>query len=92
MAGSFENRTRFFARSGRGIRAIAPGIDIGVRFSAFDSVPFRPDPSQSAKGKLGPGIPVVARKFDSVPLGIGCRPERPQKDRFDRDHPILIFA
>jgi NADPH2 dehydrogenase len=55
--GSFENRTRFLREVVEGIRSVAPGIQIGVRFSAFDSVPFRPDPQHSAKGKLGPGIP-----------------------------------
>ena len=55
--GSFENRTRFLRDVVQGIRATAPGMQIGVRFSAFDSVPFRPDPSQSSNGKLGPGIP-----------------------------------
>jgi NADPH2 dehydrogenase len=55
--GSFENRTRFLRELVQGTRSVAPGLKIGVRFSAFDSVPFRPDPSQSANGKLGPGVP-----------------------------------
>jgi len=52
--GSFENRTRFLREVVQGIRSISPGLPIGVRLSAFDTVPFRPDPSQSANGKLGP--------------------------------------
>ncbi|HXN52638.1 MAG TPA: hypothetical protein VN943_11940 [Candidatus Acidoferrum sp.] len=55
--GSFENRTRFLREVVQGIRAAAPGLKIGVRVSAFDTVPFYPDPAQSANGKLGPGIP-----------------------------------
>jgi 2,4-dienoyl-CoA reductase-like NADH-dependent reductase (Old Yellow Enzyme family) len=59
--GSFENRTRFLREVVQGIRAAAPGLKIGVRVSAFDTVPFRPDPAQSANGtsgtQLGPGIP-----------------------------------
>ena len=55
--GGFENRTRFLREVVRGIRSNAPGLRIGVRLSAFDSVPFRPDPAQSSDGKLGPGIP-----------------------------------
>src|SRR5580692_10340128 len=55
--GSFENRTRFLREVVQGIRSMAPGLHIGVRFSAFDSVPFRPDPELSVDGKLGPGIP-----------------------------------
>jgi NADPH2 dehydrogenase len=40
--GSFENRTRFLREVVAGIRASAPGLHIGVRLSAFDSLPFHP--------------------------------------------------
>ena len=39
--GSFENRTRFLREVVASIRANAPGLDIGVRLSVFDLVPFR---------------------------------------------------
>ncbi len=39
--GSFENRTRFLREIVAGIRAAAPGLEIAVRVSAFDFVPFR---------------------------------------------------
>jgi 2,4-dienoyl-CoA reductase-like NADH-dependent reductase (Old Yellow Enzyme family) len=39
--GSFENRTRFLREIVAGIRSEAPGLDIGVRLSAFDWIPFR---------------------------------------------------
>jgi 2,4-dienoyl-CoA reductase-like NADH-dependent reductase (Old Yellow Enzyme family) len=39
--GSLENRTRFLRELAAGIRAQAPGLELGVRFSAFDFVPFR---------------------------------------------------
>jgi 2,4-dienoyl-CoA reductase-like NADH-dependent reductase (Old Yellow Enzyme family) len=55
--GSFENRTRFLREVVQGIRAVAPGLQIGVRLSAFDAIPYRPDPARSTPGKLGPGIP-----------------------------------
>jgi 2,4-dienoyl-CoA reductase-like NADH-dependent reductase (Old Yellow Enzyme family) len=55
--GSLENRTRFLREVVEGIRAEAPGLKMGVRLSAFDSVPFKPDPARSAPGALGPGIP-----------------------------------
>jgi len=55
--GSFENRTRFLTEVVKGVRSVAPGLQIGVRFSAFDTVPYRPDPQQSRNGKPGPGIP-----------------------------------
>jgi len=40
--GSLENRTRFLREVVAGIRAEAPGLDIGVRLSAFDLIPFLP--------------------------------------------------
>jgi 2,4-dienoyl-CoA reductase-like NADH-dependent reductase (Old Yellow Enzyme family) len=41
--GSFENRTRFVRDIVAGVRSEAPGLDIGVRLSAFDWIPFRMD-------------------------------------------------
>ncbi len=40
--GNFENRTRFLRDIVSGIRSEAPGLDIGVRLSAFDWIPFKP--------------------------------------------------
>jgi len=50
--GSFENRTRFLREVVAGIRAEAPGLDIGVRFSAFDFIPF--EPGEDGRGKPTP--------------------------------------
>jgi len=57
FGGSFENRTRILREIISGIRATGNKIEIGVRLSAFDFVPFKPDPALSQLGKLGPGIP-----------------------------------
>ena len=51
--GSLENRTRFLREIVAGIRAEAPGLEIGVRISAFDSVPWR-------KAGDGAGAPEAA--------------------------------
>lgn len=48
--GSFENRTRFLTSIVEGIKAEAPGLEIAVRLSAFDWVPF-------SKGEDGVGVP-----------------------------------
>ena len=56
--GSFENRTRMLRNLVTAIRADGNPIDIAVRLSAFDFVPFRPDPGLSKPGRPGPGIPV----------------------------------
>jgi len=39
--GSFENRTRFFRNIVEGIKKNVPGLEIGVRLSSFDFVPFK---------------------------------------------------
>ncbi len=39
--GSFENRTRFLREVVAGIRSEVPGLDIAVRLSAFDFIPYR---------------------------------------------------
>ena len=50
--GTLEHRARFLRDVTAGIRAEAPGLEIGVRLSVFDSVPFR-------KGTTGRGEPEV---------------------------------
>ena len=57
FGGGFDNRTRFLREIVDGIRAAAPGLKVGVRLSAFDVVPYRPDPARSSPGKPGPGAP-----------------------------------
>ena len=54
--GSFENRTRLLRDIIAAIRASGNKIEFGVRLSAFDFVPFKPDPALSEPGKPGPGI------------------------------------
>jgi len=77
FGGSFENRTRFLREVVEGIRAVTPRLKVGVRLSAFDTIPFRPDPQKSAPGKPGPGIP--ERFDDLLPYrwGFGVNPENP---------------
>src|SRR5450432_1402440 len=55
--GSFENRTRFLREVVEGIRSTAPGLQIAVRLSAFDTVPFQPDPKTWSPRTKGVGIP-----------------------------------
>jgi 2,4-dienoyl-CoA reductase-like NADH-dependent reductase (Old Yellow Enzyme family) len=57
FGGSMENRSRFLRELVAGIRAEVPQLQIGVRLSALDLVPFKPDPAQSDASTLGPGVP-----------------------------------
>jgi NADPH2 dehydrogenase len=52
--GAFENRTRFLREVVEGIRAESPKLEIGVRLSAFDSIPFGKFGSPEAFDKLLP--------------------------------------
>lgn len=45
--GNFENRTRFLRDIVAGIREAAPGLEIGVRMSIFDWVPFQKGPEET---------------------------------------------
>ncbi|HVV02025.1 MAG TPA: NADH:flavin oxidoreductase [Verrucomicrobiae bacterium] len=73
--GSFENRTRLLREIIQGIRESGNKIEIAVRLSAFDLVPFKPDASRARPGRLGPGIP------EDVPLpyrfAFGCDVDNP---------------
>ena len=76
FGGSLENRTRFLREIVAGIRAEAPGLEMGVRLSAIDLLPFRPDPEQSSGTVLGPGVPepFEGRTYD---YGFGADPSQP---------------
>jgi 2,4-dienoyl-CoA reductase-like NADH-dependent reductase (Old Yellow Enzyme family) len=75
--GSFENRTRFLREIVEGVRSVAPRLKIGVRLSAFDVVPFRPDPSRGSPGKPGPGIPEDFSGALPYRYGFGVNPGNP---------------
>lgn len=77
FGGSFENRTRILRAIVAGIRAEVPGLEIGVRLSAFDFVPYRPDPTRAEPGKLGPGIPEPFEAHLPYRFGFGMNPDRP---------------
>ncbi len=61
--GSFENRTRFLRETVTLIRQQAPGLDIGVRLSAIDWIPFRP-----GANRIGEPSPYAG---DSYPYAFG---------------------
>ncbi|QDT32854.1 oxidoreductase [Thalassoglobus polymorphus] len=62
--GSFENRTRFLREIVSGIRAEAPGLEIGVRVSIFDFTPFEPGADRI-------GVPSVLESYNSAFGGDG---------------------
>ena len=76
--GSFENRTRFLREVVEGIRAVAPGLQIGVRVSAFDTVPFHPDPASSAFDKNAVGVAEPYRDLLPYRWGFGVDVDNPE--------------
>ncbi|MFV0442678.1 MAG: NADH:flavin oxidoreductase [Planctomycetaceae bacterium] len=89
--GDLDGRSRFLREIISGIRSECPGLEIGVRISIFDFVPFRPDPDQSSGSKLGPGIPEEAA--DCIARGeypvFGCRRDDPFT--IDLTEPIALL-
>ena len=55
--GSLANRTRFLREIVSGIRSAAPGLEIGVRLSAFDFIPFHAAKEPSSSAMNGVGVP-----------------------------------
>ena len=76
--GSFENRTRFLRAIVTGIRSRVPRLRVGVRVSAFDTVPFR-------KGATGHGEPEEAPRPYVYAFGVDAEdPSRPCLDETAR--------
>jgi NADPH2 dehydrogenase len=89
FGGSLENRTRFLKETVDGIRTNVRGLQIGVRVSIFDTVPFAADPSQSSKGKPGPGIPDNYANLLPYRWGFGVDPSDPTKPDFAEGEQFL---
>ncbi len=66
--GSFENRTRFLREIVQGVRSEVPGLDMVVRLSAFDFVPF-------GKSEEGRGVPESVN--GEYHYAFGCNPKSP---------------
>ena len=75
--GSFENRTRMLRDIVAAIRAGGNRIELAVRLSAFDFVPFRPDPALSRPGRPGPGVPVPFSHCLPYRYAFGVNPQNP---------------
>lgn len=77
FGGSFENRTRMIRQIAAGIHSTVPGLGIAVRLSAFDLVPFKPNPELAEPGKLGPGMPEDYSQALPYRYGFGVNQDNP---------------
>jgi NADPH2 dehydrogenase len=68
--GSFENRTRFLREAVAAIRAEAPGLEIGVRLSIFDFIPFRPGADGTGEPEAWQGSYRYAFGGDGTGVGV----------------------
>jgi 2,4-dienoyl-CoA reductase-like NADH-dependent reductase (Old Yellow Enzyme family) len=83
--GAFGNRTRLFCEIVAAIRREAPGLQIGVRLSSFDLVPFRwPGPHEGSQG-----VPIDFRPFLPWRYGFGVNADRPLE--MDLTEPIAFL-
>ena len=70
--GPFENRSRFLLQLVEAVRASASGLEIGVRLSAYDSIPFGRD------AQTGRGIPAEGPRPYTWAFGVDSEePTRP---------------
>lgn len=74
--GSFENRTRFLREIVAGIRANVPDLEMGVRVSIFDFVPFRPGPDGIGEPASDPPYRYA---FGGDGTGVGIDLNEPEK-------------
>ena len=80
--GPLENRTRLLREIVAGIRAAVPGLEIGVRLSAFDFVPFK-------AGEDGTGAPEDYSHCLPYNYGFGVNPNNPTE--YDLTEPIQFL-
>jgi NADPH2 dehydrogenase len=75
--GTFDGRTRFLREVVQGIRSLAPGLHIGVRLSAIDSIPFHSDHRNSRGRKSSRGTAEDYTDLLPYRWGFGVNPLDP---------------
>ncbi len=83
--GSFQNRTRFLRELVGAVRASSPGLEIGVKFSAYDSVPYHADPES------GRGVPAGAAGYLPYTWGFGVDNEDPSRPDLSESKALLAL-
>lgn len=76
--GSLNNRTRFLREVVEGIRSSAPGLAVGVRLSAFDTLPYKTDENNSSK-RSARGVPESFPGLIPYRWGFGVNVDNPSE-------------
>jgi len=77
--GSFKNRTRFLGDTVAAVRTAAPGLRIGVRLSAFDTIPFIERPATKARNLYSEGSSESFAELLPYQWGFGVNTLDPRK-------------
>lgn len=77
FGGSFENRTRFLRDVVAGIRGLCPRLELGVRLSIFDFVPF--EKNESGVGVASGGGDKYVYAFGGDGSGVGIDLDEPSR-------------
>lgn len=85
--GDLAGRTQFLREICEGIRATCPGLQIGVRLSLFDFLPFQPAGFDEKTGRPAIGEPVAYNGEDYA--GFGCQRSSPLE--MDLREPIQLL-
>jgi 2,4-dienoyl-CoA reductase-like NADH-dependent reductase (Old Yellow Enzyme family) len=88
--GTFEGRTSFLREVVQGIRSLCPGLHVGVRLSAIDTVPFQSDPSQCVNGKSAIGVAETRPELLPYRWGFGVNPHDPTDT--DLSEPVRFLS
>ncbi len=87
--GSFENRSRLLLSIVKAVQQSAPGLGIGVRLSAFDTVPFVPNQATAEPGKQGQGMPTDFSGLVPYVWGFGIDESDPLKHDLTEVHLLI---
>jgi 2,4-dienoyl-CoA reductase-like NADH-dependent reductase (Old Yellow Enzyme family) len=82
--GGFLNRTRFLRELISAVREAAD-LEIGVRLSAFDSIPYAPDP------ETGQGVPLAPPDAGPYLYGFGVDPADPRRPDLSEARQLLAL-
>ncbi|MBV9182006.1 MAG: NADH:flavin oxidoreductase [Acidobacteria bacterium] len=91
--GSYENRTRFLREVVEGIRSLTPELHVGVRLSAFDTIPFHAQgqaPPRNSTERPGRGVPDTIDAALPYRWGFGLNPSKPSD--IDLEEPIRFLS